>query len=634
MEAPQNHQAVEEPALDLGFYWRLICRWRWWFLGTFVVVVAAVGIATITATPIYEASAKILVEQTTPSPMSMSGDLLTGFLALGGAGTLLTQVEIIKSRSVLEPALKKFGLKPNSPNLTLSIQNQKATDVITILCQYTDPQTAAKIANAIAHQHIQRSLERSGENAQQGRQLVEKQLATAARDLQDLERQLETFRTTSGVTAISEGAASLVEALQSATGEANQLRAQAKAGRLEQAALRRQIAKQIPKIEGQATIIRNPAVDALEGKLRELELERARLASDYTASSQKMKTLEEQIEKVRSQIENEAQRIVTSQTMVDPVQAALVAQLAAAEVRTVVDNQRSLAADQALKELRVKVERLPADQLKAAALQRAATIAEERYVMLSKKLEELKLMEDVKMPSASILDEARPNADPIKPNKLRNLVLGLVLGLMFGLVTVAVMSALDGTFGSVEEIRQTLGLPVLTAVPAMAAHSALFFDPTSDRGALADAFQRLYARFRHLNSQRPLTSLAVVGPAQSGRSMVARNLATVCASHGYKAALVDVDFNHAQDPRTLPPRNAWMRSVAWARWCLIRPTRYPNLFVTSAAPLPTSEGASGCGRTPGFPAGTGKQADLTVIDMPPRIELSDEVGIVGTVAQR
>jgi len=626
MEAPANHQAVEEPALDLSFYWRLICRRRWWFVGTFIVVVAAVGIATITATPIYEASTKVLVEQTTPAPMSLSGDLLSGLLALGGSGTLLTQMEIIKSRSVMEPALKQFGLKANSPYLTISVQNQKATDVISILCQYKDPQTAAKIANAIAHQHIQRALERSGENAQQGRQLVEKQLASAGSDLRKVEKELEAFRTESGVTAISEGASNLVEALQTATGEANQLRAQARAGRLEQAAIRRQIAKETPKIENQATIIRNPAVDALEGKLRELELERARLASDYTASSQKMRTLEEQIEKVRSQIENEAQRVVTSQTLVDPVQASLVAQLAAAEVRSVVDNQRSLAADQALKELRAKVDRLPADQLKAAALQRAATLAESRFVMLSKKLEELKLMEDARMPSASILDEARPNPDPVKPNKLRNLVLGLVLGVMFGLVTVAVMSVLDGTFGSVEEVRQVLGLPVLATVPSMADRGALLLGPSSDRGVFPDAFQRLYARLRHLNSQRPLSSLAVVGSATSGCSMVARNLATVCASRGWKVALVDVDPDHAQDLEEIAAPQRLDDGGD-----LIYPTCYPNLFVTTTAPLPTSEGEiADVDALQTFLSGIGQQVDLTVIDMPPRIASSDEIGVVGT----
>ena len=108
--------------------------------------------------------------------------------------------------------------------------------------------------------------------------------------------------------------------------------------------------------------------------------------------------------------------------------------------------------------------------------------------------------------------------------------------------------------------------------------------------------------------------------------MVARNLATVCASRGWKVALVDVDPDHAQDLEEIAAPQRLDDGGD-----LIYHTCYPNLFVTTTAPLPTSEGEiADVDALQTFLSGTGQQVDLTVIDMPPRIASSDEIGVVGT----
>ena len=86
-------------------YWKVVWR-RKWLVGLFVLIttLATVGVSFL-MTPIYEASATLHLKEQKPS--LLGGDFLgSGVTGLSTREEINTQVEILKSRSVLEKVIK------------------------------------------------------------------------------------------------------------------------------------------------------------------------------------------------------------------------------------------------------------------------------------------------------------------------------------------------------------------------------------------------------------------------------------------------------------------------------------------------------------------------------------------------
>jgi len=93
---------------ELKHYLAVIRR-RIWVILTAFVIVATLGIlAAFKATPVYEASARILIEKQSPRLMNFDD-----VLQLQGADNdyYLTQQELVTSRTVLEKALQQPGVR-------------------------------------------------------------------------------------------------------------------------------------------------------------------------------------------------------------------------------------------------------------------------------------------------------------------------------------------------------------------------------------------------------------------------------------------------------------------------------------------------------------------------------------------
>ena len=64
-----------------------------------------------------------------------------------------------------------------------------------------------------------------------------------------------------------------------------------------------------------------------------------------------------------------------------------------------------------------------------------------------------------------VIDQAILPKDPVKPNKIMNMVIAAVLGMMIGLFIVFLIEYLDNKLKTAQDIEKHLGLPVLGVVP-------------------------------------------------------------------------------------------------------------------------------------------------------------------------
>jgi capsular polysaccharide biosynthesis protein len=92
--------------------------------------------------------------------------------------------------------------------------------------------------------------------------------------------------------------------------------------------------------------------------------------------------------------------------------------------------------------------------------QLAASIANTMAAEFSAAVVEIK-----KVDSVSIVDEAVAPANPVKPNKMLNILIALLVGLMAAGGLAFLLEYLDNTIKTSEEAEKILGIPVLGLIP-------------------------------------------------------------------------------------------------------------------------------------------------------------------------
>ena len=141
--------------------------------------------------------------------------------------------------------------------------------------------------------------------------------------------------------------------------------------------------------------------------------------------------------------------------------------------------------------------------------------------------------------TVEIVDPAEVPGAPIRPNKKLNLITGFFLGLMGGVGLAFVREALDTRFRSQEDVRSTLGYPVLAIIPRIPHRrsrwvyeeiSQLLLPHHKPGARVHDAFSSLVFNLRMASPDQRLGTLLVTGPEPGlGKSTVASNLALALA---------------------------------------------------------------------------------------------------------
>ena len=87
----------KEESIDLRDYLRVLSKRRWVIISIFMLTVLAVAVQTFTATPIYQATARIIIEKENPNLVSIEE-----VMSVDSTGTdyYQTQYKIMESRVV------------------------------------------------------------------------------------------------------------------------------------------------------------------------------------------------------------------------------------------------------------------------------------------------------------------------------------------------------------------------------------------------------------------------------------------------------------------------------------------------------------------------------------------------------
>jgi tyrosine-protein kinase Etk/Wzc len=301
-----------------------------------------------------------------------------------------------------------------------------------------------------------------------------------------------------------------------------------------------------------------------------------------------------------------------------------------------------VATDQQLDQLRAargnidgRIRALPRAGLRSMQLVRDAQVANDLYVLVLNKVQELKIVKSGTIGSIRILDEAMVDtSQPIWPRKGILAALGLVFGLALGVAAAAVRRGFQRGLIDPEAIEVDTGLPVYATVPLSTQEKGGVLALTTPDDRAVESLRSLRTSLQFSLAEAKNCVVAVSGPRPGvGKSFVAMNLAHVLAASGRRTLLVDGDIRRGELHTRMgvsarPGLSDAILDAAQIEGA-VRTTREPNLlFVPRGQVPPNPSELLLSDRFGDLLERLTARAEVVIIDLPPVLAVTD-AAIVG-----
>ncbi len=533
---PSGAASLQPTEAHLHDYLRIIIRRRRTFLVAFCAVFFGVAAYTYSMKPIYEASATLHVRDERGGKGNLLGEL-------GGSrhNPIDAEIEILKSRTNAEQVVKL--LQPDQqvtmPSTYLyaaanslkgrvkAVEVGNKTNIIRLSYSDTDPVRAREVVNTLAQVYLEQSVAFKTREASKSLEFIEGQMNSVRGDLDTAERNLQAYKTSTGVMKLDNEAQDLVKKTSDTEKERTGIALQRKQVEFTLADLRDAYKQGI--IYTPAGLKDDPGMAPMTGKLAELELQKRALLAETTEAHPQVRALQVQI---------------------DEIQRKLVAIYETSQKNLA--KQESLVG-QTLARYEGMLKQLPVAERDLARLMRYTKVNADIYTFLLQKHEEARIAKASTISNINVIDPAITPGAPIKPNKKKNLLLGLLVGAMLGIGLAIFQEYLDDTIKDAEEAARAVGLPLLAVIPFIssrnmeeAQRNVSLITQVEPKSLVAEAFRSLRTslHFSAINREKKILLLTSTFPNE-GKSTISANLANTLSQTGARVLIIDCDLRRS-----------------------------------------------------------------------------------------
>jgi polysaccharide biosynthesis transport protein len=645
----------EGAEIDLRAYWRVLVRRRWTVAGVFAAAVLATLVATVRQTPIYAATASIIIDLSAPKVLNnkdVQEVVETGTSGYWSSKEYFeTQYKVLTSRAVAQRVIEKLQLAKDLRFLgldhlkdeakiaeelalldpagelqdRLSVIPVKDSRVVRIQLEDRDPKWAATLANAVADAYIAESLSVRSTTTQSASDWLEQQLADLETKLAGSADALFKFKQEHDIVSTSwEDRQSIqsqsMVAINDALTKERIHKAQLQARNEEMRRAVENLADD-PLSDGTLLSSLNSAVPELKVRYLEAKVECADVAAKYLENHPKVEACAAKIAAAKTNLDREVRGTLNA---------------ADREYQASIQTERKL--EKLLGQAKADSFGLNQFEKEYLELKRSHDNNQRLYEMVLSRLKETAVTGMLQMSNVRVLDRAEPPDRPVKPRPIRNLALAVLLGLAGGVGLAFLLETLDTTVSTREQVEERLGVPFLGIIPSIAESPeggkrelAVTAAPQS---AAAECLRSIRTNLLFMSPEKPLRTILVTssGPSE-GKTTTAAALAETMAGGGSRVLLVDADMRRPRVHKVfgLQSGGAGLSSLIVGEGTLpaaIVPSGVPNLDVLPCGPVPPNPAE--LLHTSAFAAlldDMARRYDRVVIDSPPAGVVADAVVI-------
>jgi exopolysaccharide transport family protein len=657
--------------IHLRDYLRVILKHRWTVISVFSVIVITVAIHAFTATPIYEASTRLVIEKENPKVVSIQE-----VMAVDASGTdyYQTQYKIIESRAVAREVLRRLSsaeietlfpepkdgfilnvkqticawissirsllktedditrerageVSEANERVSAFIHNMKVSPIfnsrlVDVGFEAEDPVLAVKVVNTIAAAYIDKNLETKLAAVQNAVKWLHNRIEEERNKVEKAEHALLRYKEGQGI--ITDFTSDTEKITAQKLAEMNTQVVEGASKRVEAGTRYKQAAAlaNSPDMLGSISeVLENELIQNIKSMEVALYKRMSELSKKYGQKHPRMLAIESEIKTLQDRKTQEVNRVISSLRN---------------EYEVALAREESLKAALA----KQKKESLDLNQkaIQYGVLQREAESARHMYDLLIKRFKETTLTEDMKTGNIRVIDRAEVSKNPVKPRKRRNLLLAVIVGLLTGTGLAFFFEYLDNTIKIPEDVKRHLKIPYLGPVP--------LFEPASKGNPGGDMNQELVTHhdpkstasesyrgirtnilFSAAESAPQVILITSAGPRE-GKTTTALNLGITMAQAGSKVLLLDCDMRRPKLHKAFSlAKDRGISNLlvgGKAQDGALRHTPVPNLDVIPCGPIPPN---------PSEMLGSKRMSDLLhrlrkeyahiLIDSPPSTAVTD-----------
>ncbi len=582
----------EEREVHLLDYIRVLRKRKWIVLTCFFVVVLITAIATLTKTPVYRATTKLVIEKKNPNLVSVEE-----VFALDASSTdyYQTQYEILQSRTIAKGVIESLNLAENKnfnpppsddpisrgkryvinslkniknslvsfvfPSETygdsnqiqpfvdpktkkqklqsqlidkfqsqLSIEPVRNTRMVNIHFDSVSPELATRIADTVTKVYMDQNLETKMKTIKHAVHWLKDRLDEARAKVEKAQKKFLDYREEHQIITDISPETEQVRAQKLATLKNRIVKAET--DRIEAQSKYSQAKRALNSQDGAGSIPEistNQVISSIKASEMELSSRLSELSEKYGSKHPRIIALKKQLQELDQRKKNEIRKLVNSLKH---------------KYQTALSREKSLKA--ALKEEQKKAMELNKKAVQYGVLKRKAESAKEMYDLLVKRFKEASLTEDIKTVNVRVVDKAEVPQNPIKPKEKRNLLLAMVLGMFMGCGLAFFNEYLDDTLKTPEDVKEFLGLPFLGIIPKIKEQEERQIELTvrnEPKSVTSEAYRGLRTNVMFSSAeQSPKVILITSALPEEGKTTTAINLALAMAQAGSKTLMLGCDM--------------------------------------------------------------------------------------------
>jgi capsular exopolysaccharide synthesis family protein len=444
--------------------------------------------------------------------------------APGALARLFTSSESTPPPTADETAAQSRAIDVFLSHLEVTpIRNSRLVDVTYRL---PDAALTATIVNSLAKHYIQQSLEYKFNASKEASDWLEAQLAEQRKAVEAAEAKLQQYREQNDALSVADRENITVQKL----ADLNAAVTRAKTERIQKQAFYRQLqaSQSDPsRLDTFPAILANPFVQEQKGQLATLQRQYAEASAKLGAKHPDMIKLTSAMEQTRKKLEVEIEKI---------------GQSVRSEYEAAQAQEENLMA--ALNQQKVEALSMNRKAIDYGVLARDVESSKQLYNNLLQRAKETGVAGALRTSNVRVVDRAERPRRPVSPRKGTNILLSIFVGTVLACGLALSFEYLDDRISSPEEFRAHLGLVHLGLLPVLPGVDGTY--PLLSGGVpsgFSEAFRALRTNVLFSSAEEGARTLVVTstGPRE-GKSLVSGNLAVALAQAGQRVLLVDADL--------------------------------------------------------------------------------------------